>query len=143
MDQKQLNGDIIDGWQLHMPLTFSNISIVPDYIFTSATSKRHYVVHGDIFNTVTTYMRWLAMLGDIGYSTLLRLNKSYNQYRAWHGKPYYSLSQKVKHCVKSAVSYISRFRKQLVLLAKKRNTKVLFADIFIRQPTNIITVYII
>lgn len=127
-----LNGDIIDGWQLHMPFTFSNISIVPDYTFTSATGKRYYVTHGDFFDTVTTHMRRLAMLGYIGYSTLLRLNKSYNQYRTWRGKPYYYLSQKVKHCVKSAVSYISDFRKKRALLAKKRNAKVLFTDIFIR-----------
>lgn len=35
-----LNGDIIDGWQLHMPFILSNISIVPDYTFISAADKR-------------------------------------------------------------------------------------------------------
>lgn len=102
-----------------MPFTLSNISIVPDYTFVSA-GKRYYATHGDIFDTVTSHMRWLAMLGDIGYSLLLRLNKSYNMYRAWRGKPYYSLSQKVKHRVKSAVSYISDFRNELVLFAKRK-----------------------
>ncbi len=102
-----------------MPFKISNISIVPDYTFVSA-GKRYYVTHGDIFDTITTNMRWLAMLGDIGYSALLRINKSYNLYRAWRGKPYYSLSQQVKHRVKSAVSYISDFRNELVRYAKRR-----------------------
>ena len=63
-------------------------------------------------------MRWLAMLGDIGYTFLLWLNKIYNKNREKHGKHYFSLSQHVKHRVKSAVSYISDFEKELVKLAQ-------------------------
>ena len=46
-------------------------------------------------------MKWLARLGDAGYTFLLWANRFYNQYRAlkW-GKPYYSLSQAVKQKVK-------------------------------------------
>ena len=66
-------------------------------------------------------MRWLAMLGDMGYTFLLWLNKWYNLMRARHGKPYYSLSQEVKHRVKSAVSYISDFERELVRLAEMRH----------------------
>ena len=66
-------------------------------------------------------MRWLAMLGDMGYTFLLWLNKWYNLMRARRGKPYYSLSQEVKHRVKSAVSYISDFERELVRLAEMRH----------------------
>ena len=69
------------------------------------------MTHGDIFDTVTTHMRWLAMLGDVGYTFLLWLNKVYNHRRERQGKPYFSLSQEVKHRVKSAVSYISELRR--------------------------------
>ena len=34
-------------------------------------------------------MRWLAMLGDMGYTFLLWLNKWYNLMRARHGKTHY------------------------------------------------------
>ena len=44
-----------------------------------------------------------------------------NWLRAYRGKPYYSLSQEVKHRVKSAVSYISDFENELVRLAEIRH----------------------
>jgi UDP-2,3-diacylglucosamine pyrophosphatase LpxH len=63
-------------------------------------------------------MKWLAHLGDLGYTFLLWLNKRYNQYRTKRGLPYYSLSQAVKLKVKSAVNYISDFEQQLAELAR-------------------------
>lgn len=50
------------------PFKFSNISIVKDYLLKTRQGKRYFVTHGDIFDTVTTHMRWLAMLGDVGYT---------------------------------------------------------------------------
>ena len=99
-----------------VPFTFYNIKIVKDYIYESQ-GKRYYVTHGDVFDSVTTRMKWLAKLGDWGYTCLLWINKVYNLYRKKRGKPYYSLSQSVKQKVKSAVSYISDFEKELVELA--------------------------
>lgn len=102
------------------PLRFSNISIVKDYILHSH-GRRYLVTHGDIFDAVTTNMRWLAMLGDAGYTFLLWLNKLYNRRREKKGKEYFSLSQHVKHKVKGAVSYISSFEKELVKLAEAQS----------------------
>ncbi|BEG98912.1 UDP-2,3-diacylglucosamine diphosphatase [Bacteroides sedimenti] len=99
------------------PLTLYNLKIVKDYTHESH-GKRYYVTHGDVFDSVTTQMKWLAKLGDVGYSFLLWLNKIYNARRVKKGKPYYSLSQSVKQKVKSAVSYISDFEKELVELAR-------------------------
>lgn len=101
------------------PLQFSNLSIVKDYMLHTG-DKQYYVTHGDVFDTVTTHMKWLAVLGDVGYTFLLWINKIYNRYREKHGKPYYSLSQRVKQRVKSAVSYISDFEKELVSLARAK-----------------------
>ena len=78
------------------------------------------MTHGDIFDRVTTQMKWLALLGDIGYTLLLSFNSLYNRYRARRGKPYYSLSQHVKQKVKSAVNYISDFEHTLAEFAKAR-----------------------
>ena len=103
------------------PFKFSNISIVKDYLLKTRQGKRYFVTHGDIFDTVTTHMRWLAMLGDVGYTFLLWLNKVYNHRRERQGKTYFSLSQEVKHRVKSAVSYISEFEKELVRLAEAKH----------------------
>lgn len=102
------------------PIRFANIQIVKDYILEGANGKRYYVTHGDIFDRVTTQIKWLAHLGDAGYTFLLWFNGWYNRYRSWKGKPYYSLSQKIKLKVKSAVSYISNFESTLAEFAASR-----------------------
>lgn len=85
-----------------------------------SNGKHYFVTHGDVFDKVTTQMKWLAKLGDIGYTLLLWLNSQYNRWRIKQGKPYYSLSQEIKQKVKSAVSYISDFEKVLAEFARKR-----------------------
>lgn len=102
-----------------MPFSIGNLSILPDYYLYS-NNKKFWVVHGDIFDSVTTNMKWLAKLGDVGYTFLLWLNKMYNNRRLRKGLPYFSLSQLIKQKVKSAVSYISDFEKELVSLARQR-----------------------
>lgn len=100
-----------------IPFKMGKISIQRDYILTS-NNKSFYVVHGDIFDSITTNLRWIAMLGDVGYTFLLWFNQRYNDYRSRKGFPYYSLSQAIKTKVKSAVSYISNYEDQLVELAR-------------------------
>lgn len=117
------------------PLHFWNLSIVKDYTFTSH-NKTYYVTHGDIFDTVTTHMRWLAKLGDLGYTFLLNINRIYNYIRQKQGKPYYSLSQHVKQRVKSAVSYISNFEKELVTLAETKKADGIICG-HIHQAANV------
>ncbi|MGL4853457.1 MAG: UDP-2,3-diacylglucosamine diphosphatase [Phocaeicola sp.] len=102
-----------------LPLKFQNISIVRDYIYHSF-GKRFLVLHGDIFDHITSRFSWLAKLGDWAYTLLLNLNKYYNARRLRKGLPYFSLSQKIKMQVKASVSYISDFEKHLVEVA---NTK--------------------
>ena len=102
------------------PIDFANLHIVKEYVLDGADGKRYFVTHGDIFDRVTTQMKWLAHLGDLGYTFLLWFNGIYNRYRAHRGKPYYSLSQHIKQRVKSAVSYISDFETTLAEFAVSR-----------------------
>ena len=101
------------------PISFQNIHIVKDYFYES-NGKRYYVLHGDIFDKITSRLRWLAKLGDISYSLLMWVNKKYNEQRIKKGLPYYYLSHKIKNKVKVAVSYISDFEKYIVEVAKKK-----------------------
>jgi len=103
-----------------LPFFIGSLSIVRDYELES-NGKKFWLVHGDIFDSVTTNMKWLAKLGDIGYTLLLKINKYYNNYRIKRGLPYFSLAKEIKAKVKGAVSYISDFEKELVTLARKRN----------------------
>jgi len=116
------------------PFSFANISIVKDYLYENK-DKRYYVTHGDIFDSVTSNMIWLAKLGDIGYSLLLWINRRYNSYRTKKGLPYYSLSQKIKQKVKSAVSYVSSYENKLIELAKARRVDGIICG-HIHQPAN-------
>ena len=109
--------DFLDSY---MPVDFLNLKVIKDFIHES-NGKRYYVTHGDIFDNVTTNMKWLSKLGDLGYTIVLHFNKWYNHYRSWRKKPYYSFAQKIKLKVKSAVSQISNFEESLVVLAETKH----------------------
>jgi UDP-2,3-diacylglucosamine pyrophosphatase LpxH len=115
-----LRGNHDDFLDQIIPITFGRFRLLHDYVYESK-GKKYYVVHGDIFDSITTNLRWVALLGDIGYTFLLWLNKHYNNRRIKQGLPYYSLSQAVKAKVKSAVSYISKYEVELAKLAKLKN----------------------
>ena len=116
-----LRGNHDDFLDQVMPLKVGkNFSIRKDYILTSG-AKKFYVTHGDVFDSITSQLKWLAYLGDVGYTFLLWVNKFYNQYRTWRGLPYYSLSQQIKSRIKQAVSYISDYEQKLTELARARS----------------------
>lgn len=115
-----LRGNHDDFLDEIMPLRLGkNFVIQQDYILKTG-DKKFYVTHGDVFDSVTSHMKWLAHMGDVGYTFLLWLNKFYNQYRVWRGLPYYSLSQQIKQRIKLAVSYVSDFETKLAELARAR-----------------------
>lgn len=103
-----------------LPLQIGGLTICKDYLHVSE-GKKYWVIHGDIFDSITTNLKWLAKLGDVGYTFLLWLNKMYNNRRRKNGLAYQSLSQRIKGKVKTAVSYISDYETELVKLARARN----------------------
>jgi UDP-2,3-diacylglucosamine pyrophosphatase LpxH len=102
-----------------LPINFLNMSIVRDFVYES-NGKRYFVLHGDLFDRVTSSMRWLARLGDVGYSFLLWFNGIYNRRRILKGLPYYSIAKEIKKKVKASVSYISDFEQHIVDVARSR-----------------------
>ena len=82
-----------------------NLCLVDQAVHETADGRRLLVVHGDQFDVITRYHRWLAFLGDIGYNLLLRLNRTLNGARARFGYGYWSLSAWIKRRVKRAVNY--------------------------------------
>lgn len=100
-----------------LPFTMGNLTIQRDMIYESF-GKKYYVVHGDIFDSITSQFKWIARLGDMGYTFLLWLNRQYNYRRKKKGLPYYSLSQAIKSKVKKAVKYIDDYENQLASMAR-------------------------
>ncbi len=128
-----LRGNHDDFLDQFIPMRIGkNLRIARDYVHVSG-GKKYYVTHGDVFDSITTNLKWVALLGDLGYTFLLWINKLYNQYRRQKGLPYYSLSQQVKQKVKSAVSYISNYEEQLAALAKGKGCQGIICG-HIHQP---------
>jgi len=119
-DVVYVRGNHDDVLARFLPLRMDRIRIVEDHVHESPRG-RYLVLHGDVFDLVTTRHRFLAVLGDIGYQGLLNLNRLYNRYRAWRGRDYYSLSRAIKVRVKNAVNYVGRFEEQLQALAHRKS----------------------
>ena len=81
---------------------FGRIAVRQNAIHITADKKRYLVLHGDKFDGVVKYARWLAVLGDKGYEIALWLNHH------------------LKRRVKQAVQFVSDFEQAVVREAKKR-----------------------
>jgi UDP-2,3-diacylglucosamine pyrophosphatase LpxH len=103
-----------------LDVAFGGIAIRDEAIHTTARGLRLLVTHGDLFDGVVQYARWLAYLGDRLYNLTLELNRWLNAWRARLGLPYWSLAQFLKHKVKNAVSYIVAFEEALAAEARAR-----------------------
>ncbi|MEO0511028.1 MAG: UDP-2,3-diacylglucosamine diphosphatase [Verrucomicrobiota bacterium] len=114
-----LRGNHDDILSRFLPLFFGKLKVVNEHIHESPKGN-YLVVHGDGFDAVTINHKWLAVLGDIGYQTLLKINRAYNHYRSWRGKGYFSLSKAIKAKVKTAVSFVGKYEDQLQNFARKR-----------------------
>lgn len=98
----------------HVPLEIGNLRVLNETTHQTADGRRLLVVHGDQFDVITRYHRWLAWLGDLGYTLLLKLNGILNRIRQRFGLGYWSLSAWIKQRVKTAVSYIGDYEDALV-----------------------------
>ncbi len=101
-------------------LLFGGIVIKRQAIHTMADGRRFLVLHGDQFDNVVRYAKWLAFLGDWAYNLALSTNYWFNLVRRKLGLPYWSLSAYLKLKVKNAVEYIGRFERAVAAAAKNR-----------------------
>ncbi|GHD55176.1 UDP-2,3-diacylglucosamine hydrolase [Thalassobaculum fulvum] len=99
---------------------FGQIEIRPEHVHVTRKGERFLVIHGDEFDAVVTYAKWLAVLGDWSYNTLLSINTVFNDVRRRLGYPYWSLSAYLKQKAKRAVEFIGRFEQALATEAARR-----------------------
>jgi UDP-2,3-diacylglucosamine pyrophosphatase LpxH len=101
--------------------TFGDIAVHREYIHTAADGRRYLLLHGDEFDVVTKYHKWLAVLGDNTYAFLVRLNMVLSWARRTLGiSGYWSLASYAKRKVKTAVSFIYDFEECVVRSIKDR-----------------------
>jgi UDP-2,3-diacylglucosamine pyrophosphatase LpxH len=102
-------------------MSFGDIQVQEEVIHTTLDGRKLWVTHGDLFDGVMQYAKWLAYVGDSMYSFILYINRYFNMLRIKMGLQYWSLSQYLKHQVKNAVSYIADFEHIMAREARLRN----------------------
>lgn len=101
-------------------LKVGDVLVKKDAIHETADGRKLLVMHGDEFDGVVRYARWLYYLGDWSYRTMMVLNRWFNAARKRLALPYWSLSAFLKHRVKNAVQFIANFEAAVVDEARQR-----------------------
>jgi UDP-2,3-diacylglucosamine pyrophosphatase LpxH len=100
---------------------FGGIRVVEERVHVAADGRRYLVLHGDAFDQVTRYHRWLAVLGDRTYAFMVRLNVFLSWLRRSLGLAgHWSLAGYAKRKVKTVVSFIFDFERALADHARER-----------------------
>jgi UDP-2,3-diacylglucosamine pyrophosphatase LpxH len=100
---------------------FAGVRVEMQSIHETADGRRLLVIHGDEFDSVVKYSKWLAHVGSWMYDFLLDANRWVNFFRRKLGFPYWSLAAFLKHKVKNAVNFISQFEHALAHEAKRHH----------------------
>ncbi len=101
-------------------VTMSGIRLRREAVHVTADDRRLLVIHGDEFDSVLRYAKFLSVLGDWAYDAAVFLNRWFNVARRRLGLPYWSLSGFLKRRVKEAVKAIDRFALALAGEARRR-----------------------
>ncbi|HYE49681.1 MAG TPA: UDP-2,3-diacylglucosamine diphosphatase [Azospirillaceae bacterium] len=113
-------GNHDEAFREFVGLQFGGVTIVEDTVHVTADGRRLLVIHGDQFDAVVKYAKWLALVGDGAYTALLHLNTLLNRVRRRLGFQYWSISAYLKHRTKKAVEFIGRYEDALVDEARRR-----------------------
>jgi len=113
-------GNHDEAFREYVGLDLGGIELLPEAMHETADGRRLLVLHGDEFDGVVLYAKWLAVLGDNAYTLLLQLNRVLNWVRRKRGLPYWSLSAHLKKKVKNAVQFISSFEEVVARAAAER-----------------------
>ncbi|MBS0560268.1 MAG: UDP-2,3-diacylglucosamine diphosphatase [Proteobacteria bacterium] len=105
---------------LPLGLEVCGVKLRREAVHRTAAGKQLLVTHGDEFDSVVRYAKFIALLGDGAYTAALAVNHWFNLARRKLGYPYWSLSAWLKRQVKEAVKAIDRFEGALAGEAKRR-----------------------
>jgi UDP-2,3-diacylglucosamine pyrophosphatase LpxH len=121
VEVEYIAGNHDEFWRMFdLPMQLGDVIVRNQSVYIAKDGRRFLVIHGDLFDGVMLYAKWLAHLGDYGYRAAIVMNRWYNVLRRWQGKPYFSLSQWLKFKIKTAVNEITRFEGALAAYAKEQ-----------------------
>lgn len=111
-----VTGNHDEALRRYSPAGLGELRLV-DQLSLEIDGRRHWFLHGDIFDATMKNARWLAKLGGSGYDMLIRINHVVNSTLTLFGRPKMSFSRKVKNSVKRAVKFISDFESTMAEIA--------------------------
>ena len=99
---------------------FGNIEIERETVHRTAEGRRLLLVHGDEFDQIARCHRWLAVLGDISYNWLVRVNVRLSWVRRkLRCSGYWSLAGYAKKRIKGALEFIYGFEAAVLHYARQ------------------------
>ena len=113
-------GNHDEGLRDYCGTRLTGIEVHRDCVHTTAGGLRLLVTHGDQFDVVVRYARWLAFLGDRGHGLARMLNPPLRWVRRHFGFGLWSLSGALKRKVKTAVNFVGAFEDAVVAEARNR-----------------------
>lgn len=112
--------EFLRSW-LNLHLDMGNISITNEIIYTDIKNREWIITHGDLFDQVTRHWKFVSVIGDQAYTSLLIINNWLYYIRKTMGLGYWSLSKYIKGRTKKALNFIFKFEDCLTKYAKFKN----------------------
>ncbi len=98
---------------------FGDITVKITDIHTTVSGKKFLIVHGDEYDTIARYHKWIAKLGSKGYDFLIEINRVLKFFKRLLGiQSQFSLAGYVKFKVKNIVQFISDYEESIVTTLK-------------------------
>ena len=101
-------------------LHFGGAELLMEAVHETADGKRLLVVHGDHFDGVVRYAKWLALLGDWAYAIVHWLNSVFNRVQQQKKNNNKSHTTNHKNKVKNAVQFVADFEAAVTEEARRR-----------------------
>ncbi|MEM1447912.1 MAG: UDP-2,3-diacylglucosamine diphosphatase [Planctomycetota bacterium] len=98
----------------------AGIGVRDEVVHQTADGRRLLVTHGDCFDDYGEESSWVVAFGDRLYTMTMTVAEIVHFVRRRLGKDYWSLSLWLKHRVKSAVGFVSRFEERVAEAARER-----------------------
>jgi len=98
---------------------FGSIEIKMSSVHETKLGKRLLMVHGDEFDDVIRFSRFIKFIGDFAYDFLLFVNRWNNRLRSHLGYKYWSLAAYIKNRVSNAAQVIKVFEQAAIEKARR------------------------
>jgi UDP-2,3-diacylglucosamine pyrophosphatase LpxH len=94
----------------YLNMAFGGIELIDQCVHRTADGQEYLVIHGDRYDQVTHYARWLSVLGDLSYHALIEANRLLSLVRRRLGLAgHWSLADYAKRNVLKAVAFVGEF----------------------------------